>query len=207
MFPLGMVLLPGGVLPLQVFEPRYLALVNDLLSGERNPEFGQVLITHGAEAGGGDERAAAGTIAQVVQIQPAGANRYAMMAVGTRRIRIEQWLGDDPYPLAQVADWPDIDDWAEREQDGSPEEIVAQSEAHVRAVLDLAVRVDDISAGLADFRLTDETLAATYHLSAVAPIGPADRYRMLTAQGPAQRLGLLSEALDDVEAALRFRLS
>ena len=40
MFPLGTVLLPGGVLPLHVFEPRYRQLVADLLADDVNdPEF------------------------------------------------------------------------------------------------------------------------------------------------------------------------
>ncbi len=51
MFPLGMVLLPGAVLPLHVFEPRYRQMVFDLLEGDDVPEFGQVLITRGTETG------------------------------------------------------------------------------------------------------------------------------------------------------------
>ena len=38
-------------------------------------------------------------------------------------------------------------------------------------------------------------------------IGPADRYRLLAAPGPAVRLDVLDEILDDVEAMLKFRLS
>jgi len=42
MFPLGSVLLPGGVLPLHVFEPRYRQLVADALDDDRT--IGMVLI-------------------------------------------------------------------------------------------------------------------------------------------------------------------
>ena len=42
MFPLGCVLFPSAVLPLHVFEPRYMALVHTCLEGDR--EFGVVLI-------------------------------------------------------------------------------------------------------------------------------------------------------------------
>ena len=48
MFPLGSVLLPGAVLPLHVFEPRYRQLVKDCLAGE--PEFGVALIDRGARS-------------------------------------------------------------------------------------------------------------------------------------------------------------
>jgi Lon protease-like protein len=50
-------------------------------------------------------------------------------------------------------------------------------------------------------------LLATYHLATLAPIGPADRFRLLAAPGPARRLEILDEILDDVEAMLKFRLS
>ena len=50
MFPLGTVLLPGVVLPLFVFEPRYQQLVRDCLESAGN-EFGVVLIDRGSEVG------------------------------------------------------------------------------------------------------------------------------------------------------------
>lgn len=53
MFPLGTVLLPGAILPLHVFEPRYQQLVRDCLDAPEH-EFGVVLIDRGSEVGGGD---------------------------------------------------------------------------------------------------------------------------------------------------------
>ena len=46
MFPLGSVLLPGGVLPLHIFEVRYQQLLNHALETDRR--FGVVLITRGS---------------------------------------------------------------------------------------------------------------------------------------------------------------
>lgn len=54
MFPLGSVLLPGSPLPLQVFEPRYRAMLDDCLAGDQR--FGVVLIERGFEVGGGEQR-------------------------------------------------------------------------------------------------------------------------------------------------------
>ena len=48
MFPLGTVLLPGMVLPLHVFEPRYQQLVRDCLDVPPH-EFGVVASTRDAE--------------------------------------------------------------------------------------------------------------------------------------------------------------
>lgn len=202
MFPLGMVLLPGGVLPLHVFEPRYRQMIIDCLQADGQPEFGQVLITHGSDAGGGDERAMVGTIAQMMQVEALDEQRYALVTVGTRRIRVNAWLPDDPYPVADVDDWPDD------EPDPTGLDVaVAATHARVRAALALATELGDVDAAtLGDSEISDDPLVATYHLASLAPIGPADRYRLLAATGPTARLDLLDEVLDDVEAMLKFRL-
>jgi Lon protease-like protein len=202
MFPLGSVLLPGGVLPLHVFEPRYRQMVIDCLQADGTPEFGQALITHGREAGGGDERAMIGTVAQMIQVEALDEERYALVAVGVRRIRINAWLPDDPYPLADVDDFPDLET--------DPPNLaldVAATHSRVLATLAMAHELDDSAMDPAEIEISDDPLVATYHLAALAPIGPADRYRLLAADGPMQRLEILDGVLDDVEAMLKFRLS
>jgi uncharacterized protein len=216
MFPLGSVLLPGGILPLHVFEPRYRDMVRDCLRADGPPEFGQALISHGWETGGGDDRVMVGTVAQMLQVDAIDEDRYALIAVGTRRITINAWLPDDPYPLADVDDWPDIDPDA-------PGLAVNVAAAHARVLAaralatEVARRLDDVAGlgdgddveglGDGDDQISDDPLLATYHLATLAPIGPADRFRLLAAPGPAARLDLLDEILDDVEAMLKFRLS
>ena len=64
MFPLGSVLVPGMVLRLHVFEPRYRDLVAVCLDGDRT--FGSVLIDRGSEVGGDDVRGLVGTAAVIV---------------------------------------------------------------------------------------------------------------------------------------------
>lgn len=202
MFPLGSVLLPGGVLPLHVFEPRYRQMVIDMLADDDGePEFGQALITHGWESGGGDERASIGTVARMIQCEALDGERYALVAVGTRRIKINAWLPDDPYPLADVDDFPDVDP--------DPPNLaveVAATHSRVRAVLMLAAEAGEVHVDATETEIADDPLVATYHLSALAPVGPADRYRLLAAEGPTERLRILDEVLDDVEAVMRFRL-
>src|SRR5688572_25865098 len=106
MFPLGSVLVPGMVLPLHVFEARYRALVRDCVAGDG--EFGVVLIERGSEVGGGDVRTDVGTVARIVQADEMPDGRFALGAVGVRRVRVQRWLDDDPYPRAELADWPDV---------------------------------------------------------------------------------------------------
>ena len=210
MFPLGSVLLPGGLLPLHVFEPRYRQMILDCLREDGEPEFGQVLITHGREAGGGDERAMVGTVAQVLQIDALDEGRYALVAVGTRRIRVNAWLPDDPYPVADVDDWPD--------EDPDPAGLagaVAAAHERVRATLALAARRcrPTTETGRATNRRRPRPTSPTTRSSrpitsppsrrSGPPIG-SDCWRR---RGPRARLAALDEILDDVDAMLKFRLS
>ena len=120
----------------------------------------------------------------------------------SERISVNAWLPDDPYPLADVEDWPDEDP----DPAGLPDRVAAVHD-RVREALRLAVELGDVDHDVADTEISDDPLVATYHLASLAPIGPADRYRLLAAPGPAARLEILDSVLDDVEAMLKFRLS
>ena len=105
MFPLGTVLFPYALLPLQVFEPRYRLMMRHVLDGDR--EFGVVLIERGSEVGGGDTRFDVATVARVVQAAELPDGRFALATVGMRRVRVRRWLADDPYPRAEVEAFDD----------------------------------------------------------------------------------------------------
>src|SRR3954468_24377263 len=100
MFPLGTVLFPYALLPLQVFEPRYQLMMRHVLDGDH--EFGVVLIERGSEVGGGDTRFDIATVARVVQSSDLLDGRIVLATVGMRRVRVARWLPDDPYPRAEV---------------------------------------------------------------------------------------------------------
>jgi Lon protease-like protein len=197
MFPLGTVLLPGAVLPLHVFEPRYRALVTDCLAGE--PEFGVVLIERGREVGGGDVRRDVGTVARIVEVAALPDGRSALVTVGTRRITVDAWLPDDPYPVAEVSDWPDAEDDVGA---GVLDDVLAQ----LRRVLALQTELGDPSPPVAT-EVADDPVLATYHASALAPLGPDDQYQLLAAPGPAARLAMLETFLTEAEERLRFRIA
>lgn len=200
MFPLGMPLLPGAVLPLHVFEPRYRQMVRDILADDVDPpEFGVVMIERGHEVGGGDERAAVGTIARIVDIQVAPDGRYAIAAVGAERLRVVAWLPDDPYPLADVDRWPDDDSGAVLTTD-----TIEALHARVREI-NARVRELGEMAPPPDTDISDDPRLALFHLAALSPLGAADRQRILAAPGSAERLVALREALDDAAAVLEFR--
>jgi len=197
MFPLGSVLLPGSVLPLHVFEPRYRRLVQDCLDGE--PEFGVVLIERGREVGGGDTRTSIGAVARILEVLELPDGRYGLTTVGTRRIRVVEWKEDDPYPRADVDDWPD--------EDASmvSAEHITDVGSHVRRVLALAAELGDAAPPVTT-EISDDPVLASYHLSALCPLGPVDRLALLAAPGPLARVELLERLLDDIDEVLHFRL-
>ena len=197
MFPLGTVLLPGVVLPLHIFEPRYQQLVRDCLDAPEH-EFGIVLIDRGSEVGGGDSRLPVGVIATMVQVAAMDGGQFAVVTVGTRRIRVTRWLSDDPYPRAEIEDWPD------ELGDVSMDRLEATA-SRARSCAGLAVEMGD-RPGVPAVELTGDRSADTFLLAAISPFGPADLYAVLCAPGPATRLDLIDRLLDDVEAGLRFRL-
>ncbi len=204
MFPLGSVLLPGALLPLHVFENRYRTMMVDILADDVNPpEFGVVLITRGSEAGGGDERAIVATSARILDMHVTEDGRYMLAAVGTDRLKVNAWLPDDPYPVADVEVWvdEDADDLDERRDELTAR--VRQLHERVDDVIALAAELGDETA--APTEISDDPLLATYHLAALAPLGPADQFRLLATPGLRERLDVLDAVLDDATAVLKFR--
>lgn len=199
MFPLGTVLLPGAYLPLHVFEPRYRALVQDCLAGI--PEFGVALIERGSEVGGGDTRFHVGCVARIIEAGELPDGRYALATVGTRRLRVGGWLADDPYPRADVEEWPDP---PATDQDRARIDVVAGS---LRRVLALAAELGEAAVPATGLAISDEPVAASYQLAALAPLGPLDRLALLAAPSVALRLDEVTTMLDDAAAVLASRLS
>lgn len=166
MFPLGSVLFPYTPLPLRVFEPRYLTMIGHLLDDD-DPQFGVVLIERGHEVGGGDRRSGIGTMARLVSVT-AGAEVLHTVAVGTQRFTIDHWLDDDPYPRAAVSPLADLS-WND-----ALTPLRTEAEAIVRRVLS---RVD--GRWDADTEISDDPLAASWQLAAIAPLGEYDQFTLL----------------------------
>ena len=197
MFPLGTVLFPYALLPLQVFEPRYQLMTRHVLDGDH--EFGVVLIERGSEVGGGDTRFDVATVARVVQAGELPDGRFALATVGMRRVRVERWLADDPYPRAEVVA---LDDPAATPADAAARERVVEVFARVA---ELARRIDPRVTDVPEFDA--DPLRASYEAAAVAPIGPLDAQRLLAAADAARRLELLAVMLEERIVDLRARLA
>ena len=98
-FPLdGALLLPGGVLPLQIFEPRYLNMIDDVMAGDR-------LIGMVQTGGRGDRRqpglAMVGCAGRVTSYVETGDGKYLISLTGLCRFQVGEELAA-PKPYRQV---------------------------------------------------------------------------------------------------------
>jgi hypothetical protein len=205
MFPLESAVLPNQDLPLRIFEPRYVALVRHCV--DSGDPFGVVLISRGREVGGGDTRCDVGILSRITECVDHGVDRYALRCRTGERIRVCEWLSDDPYPRATVKLWPD-----------EPGALVTRAQ-----LLDVEDRVMVLFERIAEARgarLPDRDVLLGYDeagaddagqrlfaLASRLPIGSADRYTVLSAPSAADRLAALSEAVDTVAEMVEFQLS
>ena len=196
MFPIGSVLFPHAVLPLHVFEPRYLALTERCLAGDK--EFGVVLIERGHEVGGGDVRFDVGTVARIVQGGRLDDGRVLLVTVGVQRFRVVEWLPDDPYPLARVER---LDDAA-----GAGADRVTELTSLLRRVLAMRAELGDPVPGL-DVTLDDDPVQASFEAAALAPIGPLDAQQLLELDDAGDRVVRLESLLADEASFLEQRLA
>jgi Lon protease-like protein len=196
MFPLGSALVPFQLLPLQVFEPRYRALVADCLAADGR--FGVVLIERGSEVGGGDVRFDVGTVARIVDSAQLPDGRIGLATVGEARLRVRSWLPDDPYPQAEVEVLTDpAADAAALAARGPLADAFARVLDLVRA---LGASVPD------DLVLADDPLRAAWEATAMAPIGPLDVLAILGEDDPVARMHRVAAALTDAAELLELRL-
>jgi hypothetical protein len=86
LFPLNTVLFPGGVLPLKVFEARYVDMVRECM--KREAPFGVVRIKSGQEVGVAAEPDAVGCLANIVQWDMQDLGVLLLRTEGGERFRI-----------------------------------------------------------------------------------------------------------------------
>ncbi|HWE68884.1 MAG TPA: LON peptidase substrate-binding domain-containing protein [Acidimicrobiales bacterium] len=189
MFPLSTVLFPYAALPLHVFEPRYRALAEDCLAGDRT--FGVVLIDRGSEVGGGDHRVNVGTVAQIRGTSLFDDGRRLLATEGGRRFRVTEWLEDDPYPVARVADLPEDPPVLEP---GATD--IRKAESAVRRCRALLSELGEAPPLALDEHIGDRPIEHLWRLCGSAPCGALDAQRLLETDDPAARASLLIELVE-----------
>lgn len=198
LFPLGTVLVPGLVLPLHVFEPRYRLLVRTLLERpEAEREFGVVAIREGHEVGSDAVKAlfGVGTTALVRAVTPHEDGTYALSTVGHRRFVLDATDDALPYLRGRVhyLDEPAGDASA------------ALAPGTLRRFADYRAAVAGTGAIEAEDMpdVPDDPAVLSYLVTAAMVLDLADRQRLLEADSTADRLRALDVLLRRETGLLR----
>ena len=200
MFPLAAVVFPFTELPLHVFEHRYQLLTRDVLLGDK--EFGICLISRGCEVGGGDERVSIGTKVRIELAAPLDDNRWILVTRGVERIRVVEWLDDDPYPRAVVEPMPVVGPDA-------PHDAVMRTLGAVKSLRRLQSEfADGWTSTCVDLRLEDAATSAPWMLCAMSPLSLSDLQNLLEIPDNDTRLAQLRALCEaksrDLEAVMRL---
>jgi len=131
-----------------------------------------------------------GTVASVHQIGTTD-EFYGLQAIGTKRFRVNAWLPDDPYPIADVDFLPDLI-W---DDNLMPSRV--HLETKVRQLLAFASEFGDLQYG-ADVELSDDPLEACWQLAGILPVGQLDQLDLLQSQSTEE---LISQTYQIVKTA------
>ncbi|QDZ01830.1 LON peptidase substrate-binding domain-containing protein [Nitratireductor mangrovi] len=118
-FPLAAaLLLPGGRLPLNIFEPRYLQMVDDALGRDRLIGMVQPRLDGGLKANGEPELCQVGCLGRLTSFAETGDGRYLISLQGIVRFRVLEELGGRcAYRRCRVA--PFASDFGEDEDEAA----------------------------------------------------------------------------------------
>jgi len=192
LFPLGTVLFPGLLLPLQVFEPRYRTLMADLMTGPEPWSFGIVAIREGHEVGSASVKSLydVGCLAVVQQVEQLPDGRFAMVVAGTDRFRVVQLDESRAYLQADVV-----------VLDEAPQDTSDDSAAMVRE--QFAGYCAGLGAPAAAADLPHDPAGLSYVVAATMMLPLADRQALLEAADADNRLRMEAALLTRELALMR----
>ncbi len=192
LFPLNVVLLPGTLQPLHIFEPRYRDMLQDCLRTDR--QFGLVPI---GTAEGPPPIGVVGTLAQVRGTQPLEDGRANIVVSGEGRFRLERYLDDPlPYLVGMVELFDD-----EPEDPPPPERVAELRKLGERCVTALgaltgSVQIPEWSA---------EPGLISFQVASLLQVDPDFQQRFLSIRSAGHRIVLLLELLPSVLTDLEGR--
>ena len=172
-FPLpGALLLPRARLPLHIFEPRYLAMLDDVLK-TRERLIG--MIQPRPTPGGGEALSSIGCAGRVTAFQETEDGRYMITLSGVSRFRLVSELGGFmPYRRAEV-------DWSPFERDRGPAEEDPQFDRGAfLALLSRYFAAEGLSTDWGSLKEAEDEMLINA-LSILCPLEPEDKQALLEA--------------------------
>jgi Lon protease-like protein len=190
-FPLpGALLLPRGQMPLNIFEPRYMAMVDDALRASHR----LIGMIQPDPAHPGPEHKPnlfkVGCVGRITQIAETGDGRYLLQLTGVVRFRIDEELDvATPYRQCRVTYAPFTDDFTARK--GEDE---VDRESLLRALSDF-LKANDLKADWEGIENAPNE-ALVNALAMMSPYGVAEKQALLEAPDLKSRAEILVAATE-----------
>ena len=182
LFPLGTVLFPGGILPLRIFETRYIDMVRNCLRTETG--FGVCAIRDGSEVGVAAEVHAVGTRAVIADWEGRPDGLLGITARGEQRFRVlRTWVERNRLVMGEVAylDEPPATPL--------PEEFLGLAALLERLLSELGPPYADLP------RDADNAAWVGARLAELLPVSLEIKQQMLECDDPLSRLFMLRDAM------------
>lgn len=186
LFPLNTVLFPGGVLPLRIFEPRYLDMVSRCLKADTG--FGVMTIEDGSEAGQPARFHSIGTLAYIVDFDRLDDGTLGITCRGGERVEVhDHHIADNRLIIGTVellaAEEADLIDQRHTPLIHFLRELLARDEVEIYR------------------RWMDEDWSSTrwlgFRLAELLPLPLPVKYQLLELRDAEQRLDILDSILRD----------
>ncbi len=183
LFPLPLVLFPGGQIELRIFEPRYLDLVRDCTREDRG--FGMTLLIEDGESGKPPMPAGIGTEARIVDFFSRDDGLLGIRVEGRRRYRIDSAHARADHLLIGDAHW-------------FPADPLLSLPAEYGLLATILERIHEhvgIASGPIHRERYDDASWVGFRLAEAFPLVNAERQLLLQIDDPLQRLDQLMHYL------------
>lgn len=185
-FPLGSVLYPGGLLPLRIFEPRYLAMVRECVREQRG--FAVCLISEGRETGQAARFHPIGTLARIEDHDQDAAGMVHITVRGEQRVQVvTSSVRLDQLVIGQAL-----------HLEAEPATGIAERHRPLLDLLRQAMEEYD-----PDFGRAEELLDASwvgFRLAELLPLTQSRRQWLLELTNPTLRLEALAQFIEELRA-------
>ena len=183
-FPIGVVVLPGTIQSLQIFEPRYLSMVKDCMSNETG-----FVIALSKKNTSGDSFMSQGTFVEIIDFNQLPNGLLGITVKGTQKVSIksvEQAESGLHYAKISLIPEPVVDDQAVLAKFPELINVLSQLKEHPQ-VKSLPLEIDLLSAE-----------SVSYHLAGLIPLSPIQKQVLLEAFDASQRMNILAKLVDKI---------
>ena len=184
-FPLHTILFPGGILPLQIFEQRYLSLIKDCMKQETG--FVTVLISEGKEVGAAPQIYSTGCYVEIIDWESLPNGLLGVTIQAKYRVKLSACsVRDDGLLLAETTVFESTLESAQHEEDSLPEVFTPLADTLKQLMKHpFAERYQEA----VDY---NNVADVCFRLSELLPIGNREKQQLLEAETAQQMLDLLT---------------